>query len=112
MRVAVVGPCASGKSSVVARLRAHGLDAYAVAQEHSVVVELWRHLAPDRVVFLDTALATVRQRRGDDSWPAWIYQTQQERLASARAHADVVVETDQLDLEQVVGVVLVGLGVA
>ena len=106
LRVAVVGPCASGKTSVVARLREHGIDAWAVAQEHSAIPELWRHLGPDQIVFLDTTLDAVRKRRGDDNWPEWIFTVQQERLASARTHADVLVMTDALALDEVVSMIL------
>lgn len=100
-RVAVVGGCASGKSSVVAALRSRGVDAYAVAQEHSMVRDLWRHLQPDILVLLDASLATVRARRDDPNWPAWIYDTQQQRLAHARAHADLTLATDERDPESV-----------
>jgi cytidylate kinase len=105
-RIAVVGSCASGKSSVVARLREHGLDAWAVAQEHSGIQALWRRLEPNTLVFLDTTLATVRARRNDDNWPAWIFAVQQERLAGARANADVIVATDELSLDEVVETIL------
>jgi hypothetical protein len=108
-RVAVVGSCASGKTSVVARLRGHGIDAWAVAQEHSAIQELWRHLGPDRLVFLDTTIQTVRARRQDDNWPEWIFNLQQERLADARANADVVVPTDGLTLDDVVATILEAL---
>ena len=106
LRVAVVGSCASGKTSVVARLREHQIDAWAVAQEHSAIQELWRHLGPDRLVFLDTTIETVRIRRQDDNWPEWIFNLQQERLADARHHADVIVPTDDLTLDDVVARIL------
>jgi hypothetical protein len=109
MLVAVVGTCASGKTSVVACLQARGIDAYAVAQEHSIVAELWRHRDPDRLVYLETSLATIRRRRSDDSWPEWIYETQLQRLAHARKHADVTVGTDALDLHAVVDAVSAAL---
>jgi hypothetical protein len=102
MRVAVVGSCASGKSSVVARLREQGFEAWAVAQEHSGIPDLWRHLGPDRLVMLDVTLSTIRRRRKDDGWPEWIFNVQQERLANARVHADVLVATDNLTLDAVV----------
>ncbi|HEX5165738.1 MAG TPA: hypothetical protein VFV93_10105, partial [Thermomicrobiales bacterium] len=105
-RVAVVGSCASGKSSVVARLREQGVEAWAVAQEHSAIAALWRHQQPDILVFLDTTLATVRARRDDDNWPAWIFTVQQERLANARANADLIVPTDDLTLDEVVETIL------
>ncbi len=109
LRVAVVGSCASGKTSVVARLREHGIDAWAVAQEHSGIPDLWRHLGPERLVFLDTTLRTVRLRRDDDNWPEWIFAVQQERLDHARSHADVLVTTDDLILDDVVAAILHGL---
>ncbi|MEX1157977.1 MAG: hypothetical protein WEC79_03480, partial [Thermomicrobiales bacterium] len=77
--------------------------------EHSGIPELWRHLGPDRLVLLDTSLLTVRARRGDDAWPEWIYDVQQERLVYARAHADLVVTTDALSLDQVVDAIISGL---
>ena len=101
-RVAVVGCCASGKTSVVARLRELGFDAYSVAQEHSIISGLWRHLEPDRLVLLDVLLDTIRKRRQDDGWPQWIYELQQSRLRDARANAHVVVATDGRDLGEVV----------
>jgi len=109
IRVAVVGSCASGKTSVVARLIEHGIDAWAVAQEHSAIQELWRHLGPDRLVYLDVSLASIRRRRSDDNWPDWIYDLQQGRLANARANADVIVPTDHLTLDEVVATILDGL---
>lgn len=110
MKVAVVGTCASGKTSLVEALRGRGYDAFAVAQEHSVIADLWRHQQPDRVVFLDNSLATVRARRQDAAWPAWIYELQQARLADARAGADVVIATDALTLDEVVARALGALG--
>jgi hypothetical protein len=109
MRVAVVGTCASGKSSVVAALRDRGIDAYAVAQEHSIVAELWRHLQPNRLVYLETGLETIRRRRSDNAWPEWIYQAQLRRLAHARQHAEIIVCTDDLELDRVVDTVFTAL---
>jgi shikimate kinase len=106
MRVAVVGSCASGKTTIVARLREHGIDAWAVAQVHSAIAELWRHLGPDRLVFLDTILETVRARRGDDNWPGWIFDLQQERLLNARTHADVIVDTNDRSVDEIVATIL------
>ena len=110
LRVAIVGTCASGKSSVVAALRERGIDAWAVAQEHSGVPELWRHLGPDRLVLLDATLATVRGRRADPAWPEWIFRVQQDRLANARANADVVIGTDGVPLDEIVRSIIDALG--
>jgi hypothetical protein len=100
-RIAVVGTCASGKSSVVSALRDRGHDAYSVAQEHSAITRLWEHLAPDCVVYLSVELDTLRTRRDDPSWPEWIYRVQLDRLASARQNADIVIETDRRTIDQI-----------
>jgi adenylate kinase family enzyme len=92
MRVAIVGVCGSGKTTIANGLKAVGFDAYAVGQEHSIVTDLWRRQNPDAVVYLDASLDTVRQRRGA-SWPDWIYALQQNRLKGARGAANVIVDT-------------------
>ena len=102
-RIAIVGGCASGKSSIVTALRACGVNAYAVAQEHSMIRALWKHQHPDALVLLNASLETMRQRRDDPNWPAWIYQVQQERLADARAHAHVILTTDDRNVEALAG---------
>ncbi len=96
LRVAVVGHCASGKSTLVATLRAHGYDASPVAQEHSAIHWLWRHGEPDVLIYLDASLATIRARRGAE-WPEAVYVAQEERLREARAHADLVLDTNAED---------------
>jgi hypothetical protein len=106
LRVAVVGSCASGKSSVVVGLRERGYDAYAVAQEHSIIPDLWRHLQPDRLVYLHVSLAALRVRRADPGWPAWIYEQQQIRLRAAREHADVDIATDEHDVDGVLAAIV------
>jgi hypothetical protein len=95
-RIAVIGHCAAGKSTLVNGLRDAGIDAHASAQEHSVVPHLWRHLHPDLLIFLDVDLETVQQRRGG-SWPETIYSLQERRLADARSEADLEIATSQLD---------------
>lgn len=101
LSVVVVGHCASGKSSVVRALRDRGIDAEAVAQEHSAVGDLWNHHNPDTVVFLDVTLEQVRARRGNPDWPEWIFRLQTERLSDAREHADLIVDTTMGDLDAV-----------
>jgi len=98
IRVVVVGPCAAGKSTLAANLRARGVDAYCCAQEHSEIGNLWQHLEPDVVVALDVDLATVRARRGAD-WPEVIFRAQLRRLSAARAAARVVIDTASLDAD-------------
>src|SRR5690606_7862961 len=88
MCVAVVGVCGSGKTTIVEALRERGYDAYVVGQEHSISPQLWAQRQPDHLLFLEATLETVRERRGA-TWPKWLYDLQQERLAHARAHASL-----------------------
>ena len=101
MRVAVVGPCGSGKSTIVAALRERGYDAYAVSQEHSIVRDLWRHQDPDALVFLDSDFETIERRRGAGR-ARWLYELQQERLRDARANALLIVDTGALSIRDTV----------
>ncbi|MDI3341102.1 MAG: hypothetical protein QJR03_11295 [Sphaerobacter sp.] len=111
MRVAVVGVCASGKTTVTEGLRRRGYDAYVVGQEHSIIPDLWRRSHPDHVVVLEADLATVRARRGE-AWPEWLYHAQRERLAHARAHATVVVDTSGRRVDETVQIIVDALAAA
>lgn len=109
MRVAVVGVCGSGKTTIVDRLRRLGYDAYVVGQEHSIVKDLWNHQGPDSLVSLEVSLEVLRCRR-DATWPAWIYELQRTRLADARAHAAVSVDTSNASIEETVREIASRLG--
>jgi hypothetical protein len=102
LRVAVVGPCASGKSTLVAALRAAGYGARHPAQEHSYVPDMWRRLVdPDMLIYLDLSYEAYRQRRPrDDAGPEYL-EIQRARLAHARASADLVVDTSEVSVEEV-----------
>lgn len=95
-RVVVVGPCASGKSTLVAGLRRLGYRAMVCGQEHSEIQTLWQHAGPDLLVALDVDLPTLRRRRGEE-WPEWLYLVQQTRLRGAKAAADLRLDTSKLD---------------
>jgi adenylate kinase len=100
MKIAIVGVCASGKTTLVAGLKAAGYDAYNVAQEHSCVHNFWAKKNPDIVVMIDATLSAIHKRRlvywGEDR-----LVTQHKRLADAKAHADLYIQTDELDAEAV-----------
>lgn len=97
-KIVVVGPCASGKTTLARGLRRLGYDASVCGQEHSEIASLWRHTEPDVVIALDVDLETIRRRRGFD-WPEEIYKLQQRRLADARAVAALVLDTSRLGLD-------------
>ena len=63
MRIAIVGVCASGKTTLVAGLRAAGYDAYNVAQEHSCIHDFWNKHHPDVLVMIDATLPAIHKRR-------------------------------------------------
>ena len=100
MKIAIVGVCASGKTTLVAGLREAGYDAYNVAQEHSCVHNFWAKKNPDLLVMIDATLPAIHKRRlvywGEDR-----LVTQHKRLAYAKAHADLYIQTDELDAEAV-----------
>lgn len=95
-RIVVVGPCASGKSTLARALTDAGYDAKVCGQEHSGVRDLWRRLNGDVLVALDLDIATLRARRGE-SWPAELLARQHERLAGAYAAADLVLDSGMHD---------------
>lgn len=108
--IIVVGPCAAGKSTLVAGLGRHGLAARQIAQEHSYVPDMWRRLSrPDVLVFVDASYETCTRRKRLD-WQPSEYEEQQRRLAHARSHCDVYLATDDLSPTDVLGQVLRRLG--
>jgi hypothetical protein len=106
--IAVVGPCTSGKSTLVAGLKELGYHAWCVAQEHSDVKWLWKHKNPDFLVVLDVTLATARQRR-DVSWDEHRLAGQHRALAHAREHCNLYIPTDQLTPAEILAIVVDGV---
>jgi deoxyadenosine/deoxycytidine kinase len=105
MRVVVTGVCASGKTTLVKSLQDLGIDAYNVAQEHSLIGELWNKKDPDLLVVLDAKLVTIRQRR-IVPWGEEKLVAQHKRLVNACEHADLYLQTDDLSRDDVVQRVL------
>jgi adenylate kinase family enzyme len=100
-RIVVVGPCASGKSTLAAGLREHGYDALVSGQEHSEVPTLWRRPEPDVVIALRVDLSAIRRRRDDRAWPGWLLERQRQRLRQATAAAGIVIDTSHRDAQTV-----------
>ena len=102
LRLAVVGACSSGKSTLVAALLDAGFDARHVAQEHSYVPSMWRSISkPDVLIYLDVEFDNLMAR-----WPIAQFQPadlleQNRRLAHARAHCDLYLDTNRLNGEEV-----------
>ena len=100
-RIVVVGPCASGKSALVAALRERAYDAHVSGQEHSEIATLWQRLHPDILVSLEVDIEAVRARRGR-SWPEWLHDRQVARLQAASAAADLTIDTTDIDVPTMV----------
>lgn len=104
--IGITGPCGAGKTTLQAGLQARGYRARAIVQEHSYVKDMWQRLTrPDILVFLQASCASGAKRR-NMRWTESEWEEQQRRLAHARSHADLVVETDGLGSVEVLGVVL------
>lgn len=93
--IVIVGPCASGKTSLARELEKSGIPVRICGQEHSSIRDLWKKLDPDVLVALAIDLPTLRARR-HELWPEPLYVVQQQRLASAFATADLVIDTSRV----------------
>lgn len=102
LRIALVGPCSSGKSTLAQALEAHGYEVRQPAQEHSYVLDMWQKLTkPDVLIFLDVDVAAAALRRPTTYGGPERLAEQQKRLAHARAHCDFYVDTSSLTPEGV-----------
>jgi hypothetical protein len=102
LRVVVVGPCASGKTTLVGNLRRLGYDIHSCAQEHSGVPRLWKvRCRADVLIFIDAELETIASRQNRTDWTMTRLGAQRKRLADAREHCDFYLRTDDLSREQV-----------
>lgn len=99
--IGVVGPCAAGKTTLVGKLRSLGYTVRHIAQEHSYVPTMWKRIAnPDILIYLDVSYQNSLKRK-QLNWTYDEYQDQLSRLSHARAHADLVVDTNPLSAEEV-----------
>lgn len=95
--IKVVGMSAGGKSTLVRNLRARGYNARAVSQEHANVPDLWQQFErTHRLIYLGITLEGQRARRPDVTWSDQAYRAEHARLAHARDHADVRIDTTGL----------------
>lgn len=97
LRVAVVGACASGKSTLVSALHQAGYEARHVAQEHSYVPAMWQRIGrPDILVYLDVTHEAITERRPTLRFSLADLAEQNRRLAHAREHCDLYMDTSDL----------------
>jgi hypothetical protein len=104
--IAVVGPCASGKSLLVQALKKRGYNAREVLQEHSYVRTMWERITqPDVLIYLDVTEKTARQRRRTSAPAGW-WDTLAQRLSHAQQHADLYLHTDDMSPQEIVDAVM------
>ena len=106
MIIGVVGPCGSGKSTLIAGLEGYGYTCRHIAQEHSYVPAMWQRITnPDVLIFLDASfpISTARRKL---IWQKTDHDEQHRRLAHARQHASIVIDTDALTATEVLQKVL------
>ena len=108
--ISVVGPCAAGKSTLVAALKSMNYHARHIAQEHSYVKDMWKQMSdPDFLVYLDVTYDVSLSRSGA-SRNKKIFEKQISRLDHARTHADLYIHTNDLNPQQVLDLVLDSIG--
>lgn len=101
MKIGVVGPCGSGKTTLVSGLTGLGLHACHIAQEHSYVPDMWQRLSrPDILVYLHVSYPLTIARR-KLVWTITEYQEQLHRLRHARQNAQLFIDTDDLTSQEV-----------
>jgi guanylate kinase len=99
--IGIVGPCGSGKSTLVAGLEKHGYRCRHIAQEHSYVKHMWQQITnPDILIFLDCSYENSTTRRKLNWFPA-DYEEQKRRLSHAREHAHIIINTNFLNPDEV-----------
>lgn len=104
--IGVVGPCGSGKSTLIAGLEKHGLTCRHIAQEHSYVQAMWQIISkPDILIYLNASFPVCSARR-KLNWQEKDFAEQLRRLSHAREHANIIIDTDNLTPEQVLQKVL------
>lgn len=107
--IGVVGVCASGKSTLIKGLTAHGYLCRHIAQEHSYVQDMWQRLShPDILIMLHVSFEETKRRK-PLNWTMDEYQTQLTRLQHANEHAHIHIETDNLTPEELLDKALMKL---
>lgn len=104
--VGVVGPCGSGKSTLITGLERYGYNCRHIAQEHSYVQAMWQIISkPDVLIYLHASFPICTARRKLD-WHEKDYEGQLRRLAHAREHAHLYIDTDLLPPDRILQIVL------
>lgn len=100
-KIGIVGPCSAGKSTLAGALKNRGYQVRHIAQEHSMVPDMWKRLGdPDDLIYLDVSYQVSMQRRPLNMTVAE-FAEQVKRLRNAFGEADLYIQTDDLSPQQV-----------
>src|SRR5215216_7742138 len=89
--IGIVGPCGSGKSTLMAGLKNYGYLCRHIAQEHSYVPSMWQKIAkPDILIYLYASFPVSTSRR-QLNWEKKNHDEQLQRLSHARENANLSV---------------------
>ena len=104
--IGVVGPCGSGKSTLVEGLTKNGFRCRHIAQEHSYVKQMWQIITkPDILIFLQSSYEISTSRR-KLNWHRSDFDEQLARLDHAREHANLIIDTNGLNPAEVLNLAL------
>jgi len=107
--IGVVGPCGSGKSTLIAGLEKHGFRCRHIAQEHSYVKTMWQVITkPDILIYLGCSFENSTSRR-KLNWLPGDHEEQLRRLSHSRQNADIIIDTNNLTPEEVLALALIQL---
>jgi hypothetical protein len=99
--IGVVGPCGSGKSTLIAGLEKHGYRCRHIAQEHSYVKTMWQVITkPDILIFLECSFGNSTARR-KLNWIPKDHEEQLRRLSHSFQNANIVIDTNHLTTREV-----------
>ena len=89
----IVGPCSSGKSTLIGNLKQKGYICRHIAQEHSYVPDMWLKIVNPRVlIYLEVNYETSMHRR-PLNLSSKEFDEQVNRLSHARQNAHIFVDT-------------------
>lgn len=101
-----MGVCAAGKTTLINELQQRGFHCRHIAQEHSYVPDMWQRLTkPDLLLYLSVSYEKTLERR-NLNWTIHEYQVQLDRLSHARTHADIIIDTETLEVNEVVSLAI------
>jgi deoxyadenosine/deoxycytidine kinase len=104
--IGIVGPCGAGKTTLANHLKSLGYRVKHIAQEHSYVPYMWQKLTnPDILIYLEVSYENTLVRR-NLTWSRDEFDEQIHRLAHARQHADMIIDTNLVDSQGVLQKVL------